>query len=429
MTQTALPLVFFLQMAVILGACRVVGWAAKRIGQPQVVGEMIAGVLLGPSLFGFLFPQLQKAVFPPESLDMLYVGAQLGVGLYMFLVGLEFDTAMLRRQAKSALAVSLAGMLVPLICALLLTSWLVKIPGLFSAKATSFEAFLFLGAAIAMTAFPMLARIIHERGLTGTSLGNLALAAGAVNDAAAGFVLILVLANFQKLPDGSMDTFIVIKAVGGGLLYALFISTVGRRIFQPLGALVEREGKTSDVILGVVLMCFCTVAWLMESLGLHAVLGGFLLGIAMPRGLFARLIQEKLELFTVVFLLPMFFTYSGLKTELSIVGDSKMLFVALILLAAAIFSKAFACWAAARFTGLDNRSAVAVGALMNARGMMGLIIANIGLQKGVIEPPLFAMLVLVALVTTLMVSPLFEQVYGRHTRAISDNEIAPGNVA
>ncbi len=420
MSQTALTLTFFLQMAVILGACRLVGLGAQRLGQPQVVGEMVAGVLLGPSLFGLLFPQLQSQIFPPESLNTLYIGAQLGVGLYMFLVGVEFNTTMFRQQAKSAVAVSLAGMLVPLGCALLLAPWILKIPGLFAPKTTSFEAFLFLGAAIAMTAFPMLARIIYERGLTGTALGTLVLAAGAIDDAAAGCVLALVLASFQRLPDGSLNTFVVIKACVGGLLYALFMTTVGNRLLKPIGVVVEREGEINATLMGGVLMLFCLSAWVMESLGLHAVLGGFLLGVAMPRGALTRQLQEKLEPFVVVFLLPMFFTLSGLKTELSFIGDATMLLVALVLLAASIFGKGFACWAAARLTGSDQRTALAIGTLMNARGMMGLIIANIGLQKGVIEPPLFAMLVLMALVTTLMASPLFELVYGRHERKIPD---------
>ncbi|MFM7555121.1 MAG: cation:proton antiporter, partial [Verrucomicrobiota bacterium] len=176
---------FFLQMAIILAVCRVAGLVGRRLGQPQVVCEMVAGVCLGPSLLGWLAPGLQAQLFPPESLRVLYVGAQLGVGLYLFLVGAEFRVDLFQGRVRSALSVSLAGMLVPFLLGALLTPWLMTIPGLFSAKATLWEATLFLGAAIAITAFPMLARIIHERGLGGTPLGTLALAAGAIDDAAA----------------------------------------------------------------------------------------------------------------------------------------------------------------------------------------------------------------------------------------------------
>ncbi len=185
MTNAQLSVAFFLQMFVILGTARGVGWLAQRVGQPRVVGEMIAGVVLGPSLFGLLLPDWHSQLFPPESLKVLSVGAQFGVGLYMFLVGLEFRKTLFRESIKSAVVVSLSGMLVPFTLGALLALWLVKLPNLFSPSASTLEAMLFLGAAMAITAFPMLARIIYERGLTGTALGTLALAAGAIDDAAA----------------------------------------------------------------------------------------------------------------------------------------------------------------------------------------------------------------------------------------------------
>jgi len=178
MTSAELSVAFFLQMFFILAACRAVGWVARRCGQPQVIGEMIAGVLIGPSLFGLFWPGAQQSLFPPESLKTLYVFAQLGIGLYMFLVGVEFNRELFRSRMRSALSVALAGMLVPFIIGTALALWLVEVPGLFSGKTRTFEAILFLGAAIAITAFPVLARIIHDRGLTGTALGTLVLAAG-----------------------------------------------------------------------------------------------------------------------------------------------------------------------------------------------------------------------------------------------------------
>jgi len=409
-TGPQLSATFFLQMFVILLVCRLVGAMARRLGQPQVVGEMIAGVFLGPSLLGFIFPGAQQMLFPKESLKVLYVGAQLGVGLYMFLVGVEFDVVTFRSRARSAAWVSSAGMLAPFVLGAALAIALIKIPGLFSEKATLLETMLFLGAAMSITAFPMLARIIYERGLTGTPLGTLALAAGAIGDAGAWCVLAIVLASFGAGPT------VAIKAIGGGVLYAVLVLTVGRKLLQRLGAAAEKSGSVSPALLAVTLMLFMLAVWVTDSIGIHAVFGGFLLGIAMPRGFFARELQRQLEPFAVVFLLPMFFTFSGLNTRLDMVNNPQMLLIAVAVIAAACLGKGGACWAAARLNGEDNRTALAVGTLMNSRGLMELIIINIGLQKGVIQPALFSVMVLMAIVTTLMASPMFEWVYGRHAR-------------
>ncbi len=401
---------FFLQIFFILAVCRLVGLAAKRIGQPQVVGEMLAGVLMGPSVFGFFLPELQQQLFPKDSLKILYVGAQFGIGLYMFLVGIEFKTELFRSHIRSAASVSISGILAPFGLGALLAIWLVKKPGLFSETATSFEAILFMGAAMSITAFPMLARIIYERGLTGTALGTLALAAGAIDDAVAWCVLAIVLASFGG------GAAIAIKAIAGGIAYGVFMTTIGRKMLSRFGTAVELEGKFSSRLLAYTLMLFCLAAWAMDAIGIHAVFGGFLLGVAMPRGLFTRELQRQLEPFAVVFLLPMFFTFSGLNTRLDMVNNAELLLVTLLVLVAACAGKGLACWAAARLNGEDNRTAMAVGTLMNARGLMELIILNIGLQKGIIEPPLFSIMVLMAIITTLMASPVFEWVYGRHAR-------------
>jgi len=419
MTNAQLSVAFFLQMFFILVVCRLVGLLARRLGQPQVVGEMVAGVFMGPSLFGFFFHDLQQQLFPPESLKVLYVGAQLGVGLYMFLVGVEFNTATFLSRARSAASVSIAGMIAPFVLGAGLAVLLIKVPGLFSAKASLFEAMLFLGAAMAITAFPMLARIIYERGLTGTSLGTLALAAGAIGDAGAWCVLAIVLASFGAGP------MVAVKAIAGGTAYGVFVLTIGRRLLVRLGTATERAGKLTPGLLAITLMFFMLAVWTTDAIGIHAVFGGFLLGIAMPRGLFARELQRQLEPFAVVFLLPMFFTFSGLNTQLNMVNNPQMLLIALAVLAASCLGKGGACWAAARWHGEDNRTALAVGALMNARGLMELIIINIGLQKGVILPGLFSIMVLMAVVTTLMASPMFEWVYGRHARKLGQLGAAP----
>jgi Kef-type K+ transport system membrane component KefB len=211
-----------------------------------------------------------------------------------------------------------------------------------------------------------------------------------------------------------------IKAIGGAILFAVLMIGLGPRLLKPLGDAAERAGGVSQSLLGIVLMLFLLSAFTMDWAGMHAVFGGFLLGVVMPRGVLARDVRAKLEPFTVVLLLPMFFTFSGLNTQLSVMADPGLLLVALAILAASILAKGGACWAAARLTGQDNPTAMGIGALMNARGLMELIIINIGLQRGVIGIELFSMLVLMAVVTTLMASPLFELVYGRKARERGD---------
>jgi Kef-type K+ transport system membrane component KefB len=412
-----LSITFFLQMAVILAACRIIGWLGQKyLKQPQVVCEMIAGVLLGPSLFGLVAPDLQKIVFTPENKGVLYVGAQFGVGLYMFLVGLGFRTDHFKANVHKAASVSVAGMAVPFGVAILLTPWLMTIPGLFASTASRFDATLFMGAAIAITAFPMLARIIHERGLSHTALGTLSLSAGAIDDAAAWCVLAVVLASF-----GSAGAGVAYLAIVGGLFFAIFMIFAMPRFLAPLARWAEREaaaGKPfNSTIFAVVVTLFMLSAYTADAIGLHAVFGGFLLGCVMPRGVLADHMRKQLEPFTVIVLLPMFFTYSGLNTQLTLVADPSLLMVALVVLACSVFAKFGACWAAARLSGQDNRTALGIGALMNSRGLMELIIINIGLQAGVIGPALFSMLVLMAIVTTLMASPIFEVVYGKQARA------------
>ena len=411
MTPAQLSVAFFLQMFVIIAVCRAVGWAAKRfLGQPQVVGEMIAGVILGPSLFGLLAPDLQHLLFPKESKTVLYVGAQMGVGLYMFLVGTTFNSAHFKSNAKSAAAVSLSGMAAPFMVAFAIAPWLLSL-NLFGKGITGLQAALFMGAAISITAFPMLARIIHERGLSKTPLGTLSLSAGAIDDAGAWTVLAIVLATFGGGP------MVAIKAIVGGGAFVLFMVTLGPKLLAPLGRMAEREGKLTPTLLGIVMMLFMLCAWAMDAVGIHAVFGGFILGTVLPRGVLTREIKKQLEPFAVVVLLPMFFTFSGLNTQLTMVNSFSLVAVTLVILAGSILAKGGACYLAARLTGQDNATAFGIGALMNARGLMELIIINIGLQKGVIGPALFSMLVLMAIITTLMASPMFEILYGKAARA------------
>jgi Kef-type K+ transport system membrane component KefB len=401
MSPAQLSPVFFAELALIVAAARGVGWIGRRyLGQPQVVGEMLAGVILGPSLLGVVAPGLEATLFPKEARNLLYVLAQFGVGLYMFIVGLGFRSDHLRTRAGSAVAVSLSGMAAPFAVALLLSPWLIRVPGLFGRGVAPLQATLFLGAAIAITAFPMLARIIHERGLTHSRVGTLALAAGAIDDASAWAVLAIVLASLGG------DPWAAAKTIGGGVLFATLALTLGPKLLAPLARRAERVGV--DVgLLALTLGLYALCAGAMDFIGLHAVFGGFLLGAIIPRGRYADDLQRYLEPLTVALLLPIFFTFSGVNTQLTLVNSLTLAGVALAIVVASVLAKGGACYVAARLTGQDHATALSVGALMNARGLIELIITNIGLQHGVITPALFSVLVLMAIVTTLMTAPLF----------------------
>lgn len=407
MTSFDLSVRFFLQLAFVLGACRVVGLLAGRVGQSQVVSEMITGVLLGPSLLGLLLPGAQAYLFPKESMPILYAVSQVGLALYMFLVGLEFQVELIRRRMRSALSVSLAGIVVPFFLGGVIATFLADDADFFSPGVSRTEAVLFLGASMSITAFPMLARIIHERGLAGTSLGTLALAAGSLDDAAAWCVLAVVLASFAGDP-----TFALI-AIGGGLAYAVLLVTVGRRLLAPLGASVERAGTMSNGILTVTLMLVMLGAWFTDWIRIYAVFGAFVMGVAMPRGRFAEEVTRIVGPLVTTFLLPLFFVYSGLNTRIGLVDTPALWGITIVVLLAATLGKGVACWLAARLNGEPNGEALAIGALMNARGLMELIILNIGLERGIIQPTLFTIMVLMAIVTTLAATPAFEWVYGR----------------
>jgi K+:H+ antiporter len=408
--------IFFLQMFVILAACRLCGWLVRRfLDQPQVIGEMVAGVILGPSLLGAVAPELQQFLFPPASKPVLGAVSQMGIALYMFLVGLDFRGDDFRSHAKGAVAVSLSGIVVPFIVAIVATPWLMAVPDLFAAGVSRFNATLFFGAAIAITAFPVLARIIHDRGLEGTLIATQALSAAAIGDAVAWCVVAVVLANLGA------GAGVAVLAIAGGALMAVALLWLGPKLFAPLGRLAEQQHEAgqplSPTVLAASLMLCTLSAYASDVIGLHAVFGAFLIGAVMPRGVYAQRTRQLLEPFTLVFLLPVFFTYTGLNTRLTMVNTPQLLLIAGAILIASVFAKFVACWLAALAVGQENRRALGLGALMNARGLTELIIINIGLQAGIIGYGLFSMLVLMAIVTTLMASPLFERVYGRAARA------------
>jgi Kef-type K+ transport system membrane component KefB len=410
MTSFEISVRVFFQIAVILAACRLVGRAIRPFGQPQVVAEMVTGVLLGPSLLGLLLPGAQAWLFPAPTKPMIYVLSQLGLVLYMFLIGLEFDLELIRHRLRSAVAVSWAGIATPFALGALL-AWLLKdrFP-LFAAGVADWQAMLFFGSALSITAFPMLARIISERGLAGTSLGTLALAAGSLDDAAAWCLLAAVLSGFS----GKLA--IVVLAVGGGAVYLFGMFLAGRPLLARLYGLLGRRPAGEPLILPVTLVLLALAAWATDSLGIYAVFGAFVFGACLPRGPLAERLESQIMPLTTVLLLPMFFINSGLNTAIGLLSDPTMWGIALVVLAASILGKGIACGVAARLCGESSRDAVAIGALMNARGLMELILLNIAYEHGLITQTLFTMLVLMAVVTTLMAVPLFNLVYGRSGR-------------
>lgn len=407
MTPFELSVMFFLQMAFILAVCRATAWVFMKIGQSRVVSEMIAGVLMGPSLMGWMFPEFSAYLFPAESKPILFSVAQLGLVLYMFLIGVEFDLNLIRKRVRSAASISIAGIVAPFLLGGALAYFIVHDPQLFAEKTTSLEAVLFMGAAMAITAFPMLARIIFEQGLTKTSLGTLALAAGSIDDMAAWCVLAVVLASFNS------DWSIAFLAIGGGVFFAVLCLTALRRLLQPMGERVEKSGVISPDMLVFTLMLVMLGAWFTDFIQIYAVFGAFIMGVAMPRGKFASELHRTMYPLTVALLLPVFFVYSGLNTKIGLVNTPALWALTALVLLVAIAGKGVACYLAARLSGEPHKEAMGIGTLMNARGLMELIILNIGLERGIIEPTLFTIMVLMAVFTTLMATPIFERIYGK----------------
>lgn len=418
MNNLHLAVQLFLQLAFILLFCRLVGAVAARFGQPQVVAEMIAGVLLGPSLFGLVWPEAQQFIFPwdkaqklRDTQSYLFPLSQLGLALYMFVVGMEFRLDIVQRRLRSSVAVSVAGMVVPFVLGAGLAAVLFRYTDLFPKRTSLFEAELFLGASMCITAFPMLARIISFKKLTGTTMGTVALGAGAIDDATAWCLLAVVLASFDRNWHQAMVN------IGGGAGYVALTLLVVRPLLAQLKGKLVAGGTLTEAGLVTGLALMMLGSWFTDMIGLHAVFGAFVMGAAMPRGVVTRDLISRIQPLTVAVLLPLFFTYSGLNTKIALLNTGFLWLMCAAVFGVAVVGKGVACWLAARATGLPNREALGIGTLMNARGLMELIIINVGLQRGVISEGLFATLVIMAVLTTLMASPLFERLVGSEGNA------------
>ncbi|MFG1884890.1 cation:proton antiporter [Micromonospora sp. NPDC049102] len=405
MTPTELAPRFFIAVAVILLFCKLVAWLLGKVGQPPVVSEMLAGVLLGPSLLGLFWPGAQAALFPAPLLPILYVVGQVGLVLFMFQAGYAFTSHRVTGLAGTAGAVSLAGVTAPLVLGILLVLGMAGFVPIRTDGVSLGVSAAFVGVALAITAFPMLARIITERGLAGTRFGLLALASGAVDDMVAWIMLAAVLAFASGAAGPALVT------VGGAVLFGVVLWLGGRRV---TGYVMGFPGERAR-LLGTVAVLFL-VAWYTDEIGLYAVFGAFAVGVVMPRSAQTDKVVDTLTPIAATVFLPLFFTYSGLRTEFALLGNLAVLGFAAACVTVAIVGKFGACWAAARVRGEPNTVALRVGALMNARGLMQLIALNVGLEAGIVNSSLFTVLVVVALITTLMTTPLLTWIDRREAR-------------
>ncbi len=408
MTPLQLAAHFFLQAAIIIAVCLGFGYLARKyLGQTQVVAEMIVGVILGPSLFGLLLPNVQVALFPTKlasggmhpTMQVLYVVSQLGLVLYMFVIGLELDINRLKGHQKGTTAVAAAGILFPLIMGGLASLALQPKFELFVDGVGTWQAAFFLGAAMCITAFPMLARIIKETGLTETAMGTVAIVSAAINDVFSWILLAIVLTQVNN------DIVHAAMALGGGAVFFLVAWFLAKPVLAKV--IPSKLEDFGDHHLSIILVGLLVSAWITDSIQIYAVFGAFVFGMVVPKNEATANVANRLTQLTTILLLPFFFVYSGLNTQVGLLNSPTLWGIALLITVVAFVGKGLGCLLAAKVTGQTWADATKIGTLMNARGLMELIIINIGLEHGVITPTLYTMLVLMAIVTTVTASPLF----------------------
>ena len=386
-------------LIVVILAARGLGAVFKRIQQPPVIGEVIAGLALGPSLLGHFAPDATRFLLPPAVAPFLSVIAQVGVVLFMFLVGLELDTSRLRQRTHSTVAISHASIIVPFLLGSTLALWLYPV---LSSSDVPFTVFaLFLGVSLSVTAFPVLARILTDRGIQKTRLGVVALTCAAVDDATAWCLLAFVVSVVNARASGAVRTFGLSAAYVAAMLVVVrpVVAWLVRR--QELRKETPR-GAIAAVFIGLLISALAT-----EAIGIHAIFGAFLMGVILPHNsLLARELTRRLEDVVVVLFLPAFFAFTGMRTEIGLLSGGAHWAICIAIIAVASAGKFGGTFVAARMTGLPAREAASLGILMNTRGLIELVVLNLGLDLHVISPTLFTMLVLMAVVTTLATTPI-----------------------
>ncbi|MEK6324946.1 MAG: cation:proton antiporter [Acidobacteriota bacterium] len=390
-----------LQIGTILIVARLVGLLFSKLQQPRVVGEMVAGMLLGPSLLGWLAPNISSALFPPESLGHLNSLSQVGLLIFMFLVGLELDLTHLRELGRAAVMTSQVSIIVPFILGSLFAIYLYPRLSDQSVNLTGFV--LFMGAAMSVTAFPVLARILTERNMLRTRVGSVAITCAAVDDVTAWCILavitVIVRSSSLELP--------VWLTLSGLVAFVLVMVLAVRPGLRKLEMLYERRGNLTQDLIAMILLVVLASGWITETLGVHALFGAFLAGVVMPRHPeLSQELSQKFEALIVVLLLPIYFALTGLRSSFFLITGASMWFYCGVIIVLAVVGKLGGSMLSARMNGMSWRESAAVGVLMNTRGLVELVILNIGLDLGILSPTLFSIMVLMALVTTLMTTPL-----------------------
>lgn len=394
--------ILLLQIITIILVARFFGWIFRKIGQPSVIGEMIAGIVLGPSLVGMYFPEFFHTLFPVASLGNLKFLSQIGLILFMFVIGMELDLKALKNKANDAVVISHASIIFPFTLG---TGLAYFIYNQFAPDGVEFMSFaLFLGIAMSITAFPVLARIVQERGIHKTKLGTIVITCAAADDITAWCILATVIAIVKA---GSFVSSLYV--IGLAIAYVFLMLKVVRPFLERVGQLKNSRQSLSKPVVAIFLLTLIISAYTTEIIGIHALFGAFLAGAIMPDNTkFRAIFIEKVEDVSVIILLPLFFVFTGLRTEIGLISDPHLLKITGIIILVAVAGKFLGSAIAAKFVGQNWRDSLTIGALMNTRGLMELIVLNIGLDLGVLSPEIFTMMVIMALLTTFMTGPALD---------------------
>lgn len=394
------PLAILLaQIITIIIVARFFGWVFRKIGQPSVIGEIIAGIVLGPSLLGLYFPEFSISLFPVESLGNLQFLSQIGLILFMFVIGMELDLKVLQNRAKEAIVISHASIVIPFALGIGLAYFVYF---KFAPEGVAFLPFaLFMGIALSITAFPVLARIVQERGIHKTKLGAIVITCAAADDITAWCLLAAVIAIVKA------GTFVSsLYIIGLAIAYVLVMLFVVKPFLKKIGELYGTKNSLNKPVVAIFFLILIISSYCTEIIGIHALFGAFMTGVIMPDiTKFRNLFIEKVEDVSVILLLPLFFVYTGLRTEIGLINDPYLWKVTGFIILVAVVGKFFGSALAAKFVGQSWRDSLTIGALMNTRGLMELIVLNIGLDLKVLTPEVFTMMVIMALVTTFMTGP------------------------
>jgi Kef-type K+ transport system membrane component KefB len=394
--------VLLLQIITIIFFARLFGFLFNKIGQPTVIGEIVAGIVLGPSVAGLFFPSASAFLFPVNSLGNIQFLSQVGLILFMFVIGMELDIRIIRKQAHEAVIISHASIIIPYTLGVGLSYFIYSE---FAPAHISFIAFaLFMGIAMSITAFPVLARVIQERGLTKTRLGALAITCAAADDITAWCILATVIAIVKA---GSFLSSLF--TIATALVYVLCMLLVVRPFLKKLGSIYANREMISKPVIALLLVVLLLSAYTTEVIGIHALFGAFLAGVIMPPDLsFRKILVEKLEDVSVVLLLPLFFVFTGLRTQIGLLTTGHLWATCGWVILVAVVGKFGGSAIAAKVVGQSWKESLSIGALMNTRGLMELIVLNIGYDLGILSPQVFAMMVLMALITTFMTGPALD---------------------